>query len=566
MIRRAFPAFALALSAAVPGPALADTLIDNIEGISVERDGTVNRFAAMVIDDDGRIAQVFTRRNEAPRKVDYRVDGRGRTVIPGLIDAHMHVMSLGLSMLTLDLSETRSLAEAQARIAEYAAKYPDRPWIVGRGWNQELWGLGRFPTAAELDAVVADRPVWLERVDGHAGWANGAALAAAGVTAKTVDPVGGRIERLSGSMEPAGVLVDNAAELVAREVPPPRPEDRDLALYEAQQLLVSKGVTATADMGTSIDDWMTYRRAGDAGRLQIRIMAYATSVPEMILIGGSGPTLWLYDDRLHMGGLKLYLDGALGSRGAWLKAPYADAPGNLGLPRLDATQLRNLMSRAAMDDFQVAVHAIGDAANAEVLAAIDELSETYGGDRRWRIEHAQIVDPADIARFALHGTIASMQPVHQTSDRLMAEARLGPDRLAGAYAWQSIMAAGAPLAFGSDAPVEAPDPFAGMAAAISRTDAGGEPFGGWQPQEAISREAALAAYTSGAAYAGFAEGRFGRLAPGERADFLILDRDPLFASAADLRQIHVIETWIGGQQVYVDPAVKRDDEEREITR
>ena len=540
---------ALAL-AFLPAPALADTLIDDINGISIERDGTVKRFAAMVIDDNGRVLETYTRRGQAPSKVDYRVDGRGRTVVPGLIDAHAHVMGLGLSLLSLDLSDTRSLVEAQAKIAEYAARYPDRPWIIGRGWNQELWGLGRFPTTAELDAVVADRPVWLERVDGHAGWGNSAALAAGNVTAATADPAGGRIERTAGSKAPAGVLVDAAMDLVARHVPPPRPEDRDLALYEAQQLLVAKGVTAVADMGTSIEDWMTYRRAGDEGRLRVRIMSYASSVPDMLLIGGPGPTVWLYDDRLRLNGVKLYLDGALGSRGAWLKKPYADDPGNTGLPLMNQAQLRNTLVRAGLGNFQVAAHAIGDAANAEVIDAIDELSETYGGDRRWRIEHAQVLDPADIPRLARHGAIASMQPVHQTSDRTMAEARLGPGRLAGAYAWKSILATGAPLAFGSDAPVEAPDPFAGMAAAISRTDAAGEPFGGWQPQEAISRERALAAYTAGAAYAGFADGHFGRLVAGERADFLILDGDPLLANPQDMRAIRVLETWIGGVQVY----------------
>lgn len=207
------------------------------------------------------------------------------------------------------------------------------------------------------------------------------------------------------------------------------------------------------------------------------------------------------------------------------------------------------MSRAAMDNFQTAVHAIGDAANAEVLGAIEELSESYKGDRRWRIEHAQIVDPADIARLGQHGVIASMQPLHQTSDRLMAEARLGPDRLAGAYPWRSVLKAGGRLAFGSDAPVEPADPWAGMAAAISRTDAKGEPFGGWFPQEAVSREQALAGFTADAAFAGFAEGRFGRLVPGERADFLFVDRDPLFASPEALRGTKVLQVWIGGVKV-----------------
>ena len=541
---------ALPLTALLPTPAAANTLIDNVEGIAINREGEVDRFAALVFDEEGIITHLLDFGDDVPDEVEYREDGGGRVMIPGLVDAHLHMMALGLAQLTLDLSQTRSLEEALARLAAYAAAHPDRPWLIGRGWNQERWGTGRFPTAAELDAIVGDRPVWLERVDGHAGWANSAALAAAGITAASADPAGGRIERIAGSREPAGVLVDNAMELMAPVIPPPRAQDRDLALHEAQELLLANGITAAADMGTGIEDWMTFRRAGDAGRLRVRIMSYAASVPEMLLIGGTGPTPWLYDGRLRMNGVKLYLDGALGSRGAALKADYADDPGNRGLSLIDGTQLRNLMSRAALSDFQVAIHAIGDAANAEALGAIEELSGEYSGDRRWRIEHAQVVDPADIARFGQHGIIASMQPVHQPSDRLMAEARLGPDRLAGAYAWRSIGATGALLAFGSDAPVEAPDPFAGMAAAISRTDAAGEPFGGWMPEETITREAALAAYTAAAAYAGHGEEQFGRLAVGERADFVLLDRDPLLAGADEMRAIRVLETWVGGRRLY----------------
>ena len=546
-----------ALLALFPTPALADTLIDNVNGITVDRNGTVTRFGALVIGDDGRVVQLVEPGESAPR-TEFRENMRGRTVIPGLIDAHMHVMALGLAQLVVDLSDTRSLAEAQAKIRAFAEANPERPWIVGRGWNQELWGLGRFPTATELDAAVSDRPVWLQRVDGHAGWANTRALQSAGVTASTADPAGGRIERISGSRDPAGVLVDAAMALVDEKVPPPRASDRDLALHEAQELLVARGVTAAADMGTSLEDWMAFRRAGDAGRLRIRIMAYASNVEAMSLIGGSGPTPWLYDDRLRMGGIKLYLDGALGSRGALLKRPYADDPDNRGLALLNGTQLRNLMSRAAMEDYQVAIHAIGDAANAEALSAIEELSADFTGDRRWRIEHAQVIDPADIARFGRHGVIASMQPVHQTSDRLMAEARLGPGRLAGAYAWRSVRATGAPLAFGSDAPVEAPDPFAGLAAAISGEDAERQPPGGWHPEETVSIEQALAAYTAGAAYAGFAEGQFGRLAVGEQADFVVLDADPLETDASELRGIRVLETWIGGRRVYGGSARSTD--------
>lgn len=538
------------LALGIAGPANADTLIENVQGIALDEEGDVERFSAMWIDDEGRIKQLLQRGDKRPADVDYLTDGEGNYVIPGLIDAHVHVMGIGLGALTLDLSDTASLDEALARIRQYGEENPGKRWIIGRGWNQERWGLGRFPTAAELDSVLPGRAVWLERVDGHAGWANTEAMKLAGVNEATRNPAGGRIERVGKSLIPSGVFVDGAMDLVARHVPAPRPEDRDLALSKAQDILLSNGITAVADMGTSIEDWQSFRRAGDFGWLNLRIMSYAAGTDAMELIGGPGPSPWLYDDKLRLNGVKLYLDGALGSRGAWLKRPYADDPGNTGLPLVTPAQLRNLMSRAALDKFQIAVHAIGDAANAEVLAAIDELSATYAGERRWRIEHAQIVDPADIGRFGQHGIIASMQPVHQTSDRTMAEARLDPPRLEGAYAWNSIADTGAMLAFGSDAPVESPDPFAGMAAAFTRQDAAGEPFGGWFPRERVTREAALLGFTYGGAYAGFGEDRFGRIAPGLRADFIIVDRDPLLSSPQELRETRVLQTWVGGRRVY----------------
>ena len=530
-------------------PAQADTLVDNVDGLTIDGTGGVERFTGLLIGDDGRIVQVLHRGDKRPGKVDYFVDGKGQVMVPGMIDSHGHVMGLGFSALTLDLTDTKSLAEALAKVAAYAKANPDRPWILGRGWNQELWPEKRFPTAAELDAVVADRPAWLERVDGHAGWANSKALAAANVTALTKAPAGGAIERLAGG-KPAGVLVDNATELVAKAVPAPRPEDRDLALAKAQEILLARGVTAIADMGTTIEDWQAFRRAGDNGTLRVRIMSYAMGTDNMALIGGPGPSPWLYDDKLRLNGVKLYSDGALGSRGASLKAPYNDAPGVKGLRVTADTQLKNFMSRAALDRFQVAIHAIGDEANAAALTAIEDMNQTYKGDRRWRIEHAQILDPVDIPRFAKAGVIASMQPVHQTSDRLMAEARLGPNRLSGAYAWESLAESGAKLAFGSDVPVEVSDTWAGLAAAISRTGPDGQPFGGWQPQQRVSRELALAAYTANGAWAGFAEGRFGRLQRGERADFLLIDRDPMLATPADIRSTQVRQVWVGGRLVY----------------
>ncbi len=543
-------ALAILAAALLSAPALADTLVTNVDGVTIDEKGEVKRFTGLVIGDDGRIRQVLERSDKRPKDIDYQIDGKGRVMLPGMIDAHLHVMGIGVGALTLDLSDTNSLQEALAKIKAFAETNPSRPWILGRGWNQEKWGLGRFPTAEELDSVIADRPVYLGRVDGHAGWANSLAMERAGIDAKAKDPSGGRIIRKAGSRAPAGVFVDAGESLITKAIPAPRAVERDLALQEAQKLLHANGITAAADMGTSMEDWHTFRRAGDNGTLSLRIMSYASDVDMMAMVAGPAPTRWLYNDRLRMNGVKLYLDGALGSRGAVLKAPYEDEPSNRGLPLLTSAQLRNLMSRAAMGNFQLAVHAIGDGANADLLSAINSLAESYDGDRRWRVEHAQIVDPADIAAFGRHGIIASMQPVHQTSDRLMAEARLGPNRLGGAYAWQSIAAAGAKLAFGSDAPVERPDPFAGLAVAISRTDENGEPFGGWRAAEAVSREQALKGFTSDAAFAGFADGRFGRLVRGEQADFILVDRDPFLSSPQEIRETRVLETWVGGRKVF----------------
>ena len=550
-LHRALPlALALTAGAALMAPhaALADILIDNVNGFTLDDDGKPIEFTGLVIDDEGRVETLLSRKDKRPKQTDYAVDGKGRNLMPGLIDAHGHVMGLGFQALTLDLSDTKSLAEAQTKIAEYAAKNPLLPWILGRGWNQEIWGLGRFPTAADIDSVVADRPVFLQRVDGHAGWANSQAMDIAGVTAKSKSPAGGRIETSGG--KPSGVFVDAATKLIEPFVPAPRPADRDNALAEAQKILVSQGITAIADMGTSLQDWQSFRRAGDSGQLKVRIMSYAAGIDAMVDIGGPGPTPWLYGDRLRLNGVKFYLDGALGSRGAWLKADYADKPGERGLPFIDDTKLLNQMSRASMDNFQIAAHAIGDQANSQMLGAIEELAQSFKGDRRWRIEHAQILDPAEIPVFGKYGIIASMQPVHQTSDRIMAEARLGPDRLKGAYAWNSILKAGGRLAFGSDVPVESSNPFPGIAAAMTREDANGEPFGGWQPQERIGRMQALKAYLNDAAYAGFAEKRFGSLTPGHRADFLFVDTDMLLASPRDIRSAKVLETWVGGTRVY----------------
>ena len=534
---------------ALPSPLHASGLIDNVNGFTLDESGKVVRFEALLIDDAGRVEKLLQRKDKRPEKLDFRTDGKGRTLMPGFIDSHGHVMALGFQSLTLDLSGAKSLLEALAMVKAYAEANPSRRWVIGTGWNHEAWGMRRFPNAADLDAVLPDTPVWLERVDGHAGWANSAAMKLAGITAAAKSPAGGRIEMEAG--QPSGLFIDAAKALIEKVVPAPLPKERDLAFSKAQQALLAQGVTAIADMGTTLDDWQVYRRAGDRGNLRVRIISYAAGIDAMLIAAGSEPTPWLYDGSLRMIGVKFRLDGALGSRGAWLKAPYADAPGETGLPLLSGSQLRNQMSRAAMDGFQVAVHAIGDRANAEALDAIDELAETYKGDRRWRIEHAQIIDPADLPRFARNGVIASMQPLHETSDWRMAEARMTRDRLSAAYAWRSMLDNGVPLAFGSDVPVEPANAFAGITAAMTREDGTGEPFGGWMPEQRISLEEALKAYTINGAFAARAEDRLGSLMPGKSADFLLLNTDISIAAPSEIRAASVQETWVGGKPQYV---------------
>ena len=538
----ALAAALLVASPAVYAPARADTLIDNVNGVQVDRAGQVEHFSGVLVGNDGKVVRLLRQGDARPGRVEFRVDGGGRALLPGLIDAHGHVGELGLGTLQLDLTGTRSIAELQARLKAFSESHSTPRWVQGFGWNQEIWADKRFPTSADLEAVISDRPVWLVRVDGHAAVGNYAALKEAEITAATKTPAGGRIEN--------GLFVDKARDLVEAKIPAALPAQRDQGLANAQALLLGYGLTAVADMGTNEADWNSMRRLGDAGRLQVRVMSYALGLEPLISIAGSKPTGWLYGDRLRMAGVKLYADGALGSRGAWLKAPYSDKPDTQGLQFMDDAKLKNLASRAAMDHFQIAIHAIGDAANSQVIAAYEELARTYGTDRRWRIEHAQILDPADIGRLAKAGIIASMQPTHQTSDDNMVEARLGTARLAGAYAWRSIAATGAHLAFGSDFPVESPNPFPGIAAAVSRADPHGQPPGGWRPQERVTLAQALAGFTREAAYAGLAEDRLGSLDPGMIADFIIVDRDITTATATDIAATKVLETWMAGRIVY----------------
>ncbi len=525
-------------------PAAADTAYVNANGYTLDAAGGLQRFATLVVGSDGRVKAALPAHARLPKAK--RVDLKGRTLLPGLIDAHGHVMSLGQRALSVDLTGTPSLATALAAVRAQAAP---GAWVRGGGWNQEVWKLGRFPTAAELDAAVADRPAVLSRIDGHAIWVNSRALALAGVTAATRDPAGGRIER-DAQGNPTGVLVDAAMRIVSDKVPPPTPADEDAALTKALAIIAAVGLTGVHDAGIDKASWDRYRRFAATGKLTTRVYAMAFGPQNLAEIAPRGPVGWEYGDRLALMAMKLQQDGALGSRGAWMKAPYSDAPGQTGLRFYEEGVLRAMVLDAAAKGFQVNVHAIGDAANGAVLGAFAAVPEARRKALRLRVEHAQVVSPDDLPRFARLGVIASLQPTHATSDKTMAEARVGPERLAGAYAWRRLLDSGARIAGGSDFPVEPPNPFYGLHAAVTRQDRDGNPPGGWRPDQALTLTEAFAAFTTGAAYAGHAETRVGTLTPGKWADFIIIDRDPFAIAAGELWKVGVVETWVGGQRVF----------------
>ena len=542
----------LLAAALLATPLSANTLIVNANGYTMATDGELRQFTGLLIGDDGKVAALLAKGDKEPVLAagDYRLDAGGRTLLPGLIDAHGHVLSLGYQALSIDLSATTSLDEALEKVRVYAAANPRARWIRGGGWNQVSWKLGRFPTAAELDRAVADRPVLLSRVDGHASWANSLAVKAARVTLATKDPAGGRIERdLTG--RPSGVFVDAAQRLIRHAAPPPTGPEAEAALAKALEIMASVGLTGVGDAGVSPADWTLYRSFGDTGRLTARIYTMAWGMEALDRIAPVRPLPWLYGDRLTMQAVKLFADGALGSRGAWMKTPYADDPKNQGLQFNPDVKLQNWISRASFAGFQVAVHAIGDAANKQVLDAYALNAPTYGQGLRHRIEHAQVVAVEDLPRFKQLGVIASMQPTHATSDKAMAADRVGEDRLAGAYAWKSLLNSGAHLALGSDFPVESPNPFFGLHAAITRQDNANQPAGGWRPQEALSRVEAFAGFTTGAAYAEKMEDKIGTLEPGKWADFILVDRDIFAVPAEDIWKTTVDETWLAGRRVFV---------------
>jgi predicted amidohydrolase YtcJ len=484
------------------------------------------------------------------------VDAGKATVIPGLIDAHAHLMGLGDALLRADLTGAASQEEIVRRLQEFAKTAPADAWLQGWGWDQNRWPDTAFPTTAQLDAAFPDRPVWLQRVDGHAGWGNSAALRAAEAKpgARKFDgdwqPDGGRIVR--DGTRATGVFIDEAMRLVEDARPAPTDAYREEALSRALAAAVRNGLTGVHDMGVTRAELALMRRFADEGRLPLRIDAYADGDREALADLCEHGLYRHEGGRLQMTGVKLYIDGALGSRGAALLADYSDDPGNRGLFVTDPAAFGAAVIKARDCGVQVATHAIGDRGNRVVL---DTYEYALGGqgvrpDPRWRVEHAQVVAPADIPRFAQLRLVASMQPTHATSDMPWAEARLGHDRLEGAYAWRRYLDLGVPLALGSDFPVESVDPRLGLFAAATRTDRAGHPSGGWLPGQKLSAAEALRGFTAGAAYAAHDEGEVGKLVPGLRADFVVLDRDPLAIPAADLDDLRVKSTWVDGQPVY----------------
>ncbi|MEO7941002.1 MAG: amidohydrolase [Burkholderiaceae bacterium] len=539
----------LLLCCLLPSAALAkgETLLVNARIHSGDAAATLRD--QMAWDATGHIIALGSGTELAKRFPDARrVDAGGRDVVPGLIDAHGHIMSLGFSLLRAQLDGTRDKQDVVARLREFEKTLPKGAWLLGRGWDQNDWPGKEFPTAADLDAAFPNRPVWLRRVDGHAGWANSAAMRA--VTRDLSgdwQPGGGRILRADGRA--SGVFVDNATDLVGAVVPAPDDALRAQALERALQAMVSHGLTGAHDMGVPLADLTLMRGFADRGQLPLRIRAYADGAM-LAKLCETGP----YEHpggRLSMRGVKFYVDGALGSRGAALLEDYSDDPGNRGLLVTEPAAYAAGVAKARDCGLQPATHAIGDRGNRIVLDTYEKaLGDRAGSDLRWRVEHAQVVALSDIARFAKLKLIASMQPTHATSDMSWAPARLGAARLDGAYAWQRMRAAGVALALGSDFPVESVDPRLGLYAAVTRTDLAGQPPGGWLPDQKLTPAQALEGFTSGAAYASFDENSLGKLAPGYRADFVVLGGDPLTVAAAQLPTLPVLSTWVDGAVVF----------------
>lgn len=524
------------------------TVIKNVKGYTFYNND-LKEFSALAFK-NGKVIDVYsdTTFENAELKV---IDGKGKVMLSGLIDAHGHVMGLGFQQMNVDLSGTQSLNAALQRVEEYASDYPDLNWIQGRGWNHTHWEIGRFPTAEELDRVESERPVWLSRVDGHAAWANSKAMEIAGITAETEDPEGGKIIR-DETGEPTGVFIDGAMSLVEAEIPESTDEERKIALEKALQQMRSHGLTGVHDAGVSIDTWKLYKKFADQEKLTTRIYAMISGAGATFdSLSQKGPVESYADDMLALRSVKLYADGALGSRGAAMIEPYSDDPGNRGLLFLTEEELTQKVLKTASKGYQTNVHAIGDRANQVVLNAFENVRDSLGDQNlRHRIEHAQIADLDDIPRFKELEIIASMQPTHATSDMNMAGDRVGAERIKGAYAWQTFLGQGTVVASGSDFPVEHVSPFYGLYSAITRQDHKGNPEGGWYPSESMSRKQAFRSFTLDAAYAAHQEDILGSLEPGKWADFILIDRDIFEVPESEIWQAEVLETWVAGEKVY----------------
>jgi predicted amidohydrolase YtcJ len=502
---------------------------------------------------DGRIAFVGSQREAAVlRGPNTRVvDAGGRTVIPGMVDAHAHFSGLAQTLRSVDLTGTNSLAEVIARVVAKSTSVPKGTWITGRGWDQNDWGVTDFPTHEALTAALPDHPVLLERVDGHAMYANMAAMKVAGVTAASKAPVGGQIIK-DAKGNPTGVFVDNASNVLEEKVPAPTAAEYKSALKEAIALMHSWGLTGMHDAGASRMAIDTYEELAKAKELNLRLYVMISDDKAALdHYFAKGPQSALYDGQLWVRAVKLYADGAMGSRGAALLEPYSDDPNNSGLLKSTQEHIRDVAERGLKAGFQINSHAIGDRGNRVVLDAYEQALKTVPtADHRFRVEHAQILHYDDIPRFAQLGVIPSMQASHQTSDMYWIGKRLGPTRLYGAYPWQSLLQTGVVIPNGSDFPVEQVNPLISFHAAIARQDARDWPAGGWFPEQKMSREDALRSMTIWPAYAGFQEASMGALTAGKFADFVILDTDIMRVPSEMVMKARVVSTWVGGKAVF----------------
>lgn len=478
------------------------------------------------------------------------IDLGGKTVLPGLTDGHAHLINLGLLLQKVQLFQSNSIKEIQQRVKVFAENHPNQPWILGRGWDQNLWQGKNFPTATDLDEIISDRPVVLERVDGHALWLNSKAMQIASISENSTDPFGGKILRFPDGT-PTGVFIDNADKLVIPFIPTPTDSELKEIVKLAMQEVWKYGITGVHEAGMTSRNFRIIKQWVNEPWFNLRwyVMIESSDEQSMNDFMINGPIENLNRHRLSVRSVKIYSDGALGSRGAHLILPYADDPGNVGLALTDSTEIVKLVSRSVKNGFQVGIHAIGDRSNRIALNIFDAIIPQDGINRRMRIEHVQLLQQSDIERFKTLNVIASMQPIHATSDMGWAEQRVG-SRIRGGYVWNSLLKSGAKLNFGSDFPVEPVNPWLGIYAAVNRQDENGKPQGGWYPDETISLEQSLNGFTKDAAFASFMERFTGTISSRKYADFIVLDRDPFAIRPSSLKDVQVLQTWIDGKKVF----------------